>query len=81
MKTEKKMGGVPEKLHTNYPSRYAIGEKVTLDLVSVKITGCKIYEIRFTDSKVNYDIMIPLSEELGFTKIENVDSFFVRDEE
>jgi len=81
MTTEKTMGGVPEKLHTNYPSRYAIGEIVTIDFVSVKINGCKIHEIRFTDSKVNYDIMIPLSEELGFTKIENVDSLFVRDEE
>ena len=80
------MGGVPEKLHTNFPSRYAIGEKVTLDFwLSGKIKGCTVDAVRFTESKVRYDILIPIKEtsapeeESYLTLIENVDSVCVTD--
>lgn len=84
--TEKTMGGVPEKVHTKYPSRYAIGEKVTLDFwLSGKIKGCTVDAVRFTESKVRYDILIPIKEtsapeeESYLTLIENVDSVCVTD--
>lgn len=80
------MGGVPEKLHTNYPSRYAVGEKVTLDFwLSGKIKGCTVDAVRFTESKVRYDILVPVKEtsapeeESYLTLIENVDSVCVTD--
>lgn len=80
------MGGVPEKAHTNFPSRFAIGEKVTLDFwLSGKIKGCTVDAVRFTESKVRYDILIPIretsapEEESYLTLIENVDSVCVTD--
>lgn len=79
------MGGVPEKLHTNYPSRYEIGEKVTLDFGDDRIVkNCKIDAVRFTEGKVRYDLAVPLwstkeGEEQRYTYIENVDSVCVVD--
>lgn len=82
------MGGVPEKLHTNYPSRYAIGEKVTLNFFKGgKIHNCEIASVHFTESKVRYDIYIsirdaePENEITGLTLIEQVDSICVTDNE
>lgn len=82
----KTMGGVPEKLHTNFPSRYAIGEKVTLDFwLSGKIKGCTVNAVKFTKSKVRYDILIPIKETSALevdsylTLIKNVDSVCVTD--
>ncbi len=83
----KTMGGVPEKLHTNYPSRFEIGEKVTLDFwLSGKIKGCTVDAVRFTEGKVRYDILVPIKETSEpeeqpsyLTLIENVDSVCVVD--
>lgn len=81
------MGGVPEKLHTNFPSRYAIGEQVILNFwLSGKIKGCIVDAVRFTESKVRYDILIPIrqtsdSEESYLTLIENVDSVCISENE
>ena len=85
--TEKMMGGVPEKAHTNYPSRFQIGEGVFLNFWETgTIKWCKVDAVRFTEGKVRYDIAVPLKkslaegEEQQYTCIENVDSVFVIDE-
>lgn len=82
--TNQTMGGVPEKTHTYYPSRHKIGEIVTLDFwLSGKVPQCVIHAVKFTDSKVKYDLLVPIQETTmqhdGFTLIENVDSICVVD--
>lgn len=74
-----------QKTHTQFPSRYNISEKVSLDFFPNKpIEGCIIKSVKFSESKVKYDILIPVKEpvfgeESFFTLIENVDSIFVKD--
>jgi hypothetical protein len=81
----KTMGGIPEKLHTNYPSRFEIEEKVSLVFGDDRIVkDCKIDAVRFTEGKVRYDLAVPLwtpkeGEEQRYTYIENVDSVCVVD--
>lgn len=81
----KTMGGIPEKLHKNYPSRFEIEEKVSLIFGDDRIVkGCKIDAVRFTKEKVRYDLAVPLwtpkeGEEQRYTYIENVDSVCVVD--
>lgn len=74
-----------EKQHTNYPSRYSIGENVTLNFhKSGKIPNCNIAAVRFDDGKVWYDVFIPIAEQslenTGYTIIEKVDSVCVEDQ-
>lgn len=79
------MGGVPEKLHTNYPSRFELNENVSLVFGhNLVIENCKIDAIRFTEGKVHYDLAVPLypsdnEQEQKYTYIENVDSVCVKD--
>lgn len=79
-------GGAPSKEHTNYPSRYALGEKVELNFeLSGKLTQpCEIHAVKFDNGKVWYDISIRAicaakTEEDTWTVIKDVDSFFVKD--
>ena len=75
------MGGVPEKLHTNYPSRYKIGEMVTLDFhESGKISDCKVDSVSFDEAKVYYNVEIPIISGRSIV-IEKVDSICVVDQE
>ena len=47
------MGGIPKKLHTLYPSRYAIDEKVNLNFFNGnKIEHCLVKAVKFSKSKV-----------------------------
>lgn len=75
------LGGIPEKFHTSYPSRYEIDEIVDLNFLnSIYIKGCRIAAIHFTIDKVKYDIYIPVGiDNEEYTIIEQVDSFFVKD--
>ena len=81
---EQVLGGVPEKLHTMYPSRHAIGDRVALSFGEFGGVGtCIVDAVRFTEDKVRYDILVPLvydrDGELHYTKISNVDSVCVED--
>ena len=80
------MENVLNKKHTNYPSRYTIGEEVVLNFgTNGSIEGCEIDKLHFTESKVSYDIIVPVravhSKELPNTTtiIKNVDSLYVKD--
>lgn len=76
-------GGVPFKEHTNYPSRYSIGEKVKIFLMPEGaesfpgFTGF-ITAVHFTAGKVRYDVEIKFYGEHS-TRIYNLDSVLVRD--
>lgn len=68
-----------DKEHTQYPSRYAIGEEVDLDFANSKyIRGVLVYAIKFTPGKVWYDIQIPYGFEEA-TIIKDIDSIIVVD--
>ena len=73
------------KKHTNYPTRYAISEKVSLDFnISGKITNCIVDGVSFDICKVYYDIAIPVikkGRKTRYTIIRNIDSCFVADSE
>jgi hypothetical protein len=63
------------KIHTQYPSRYKIGEEVGINFnMSGKIKkGCFVRAVHFTDSKVRYDVDIPFIEENSPIKEHAVD--------
>jgi hypothetical protein len=86
--TTKTMGGVPEKLHTNFLSRFDINEDVQLDFfLSPKIPGCKIAAVKFDGGKVIYDVLVPIANvveeesanKTSYIRIDNVDSICVVD--
>lgn len=65
------------------PSAFQINDLVTLDFnESGKIKNCRVFRVHFTESKVHYDIWVPLVK-MGecdgslITLIENVDSICV----
>lgn len=76
-----------KKKDVKLPSRYDIGDKVRLNLNISKsvnvIEGCIIKGIRFTKTKVRYDIYVPYEyrgeDDMSYTTIYNVDSICVRD--
>lgn len=80
MKTETRTdGGFPYKEHTKFPSRYKIGEAVVLDFLEAgMLNDCEIVCIRFTESKVHYDVAVKVREDC-WTVLENIDSCFVVD--
>lgn len=67
------------KEHTNYPSRFAIGEVVDLDFRNSKyLKGCTVDAISFTEDKVWYDIQVPFGFQ-EYTIIKGLDSIIVVD--
>ncbi len=75
---EKVLGGIPEKPHTSYLSRYEIGEQVDLDFQNSKyLKNCIVESVKFTDyGKVLYDIKVPLGYE-NFITLYDIDSALV----
>lgn len=76
-------GGVPFKAHTDYPSRYGIGEKVKVCLLpegeeSFPCIPAVVVAVHFTNSKVKYDLELKFYGEHA-TRIYNVDSILVKD--
>jgi hypothetical protein len=76
-------GGVPFKAHTEYPSRYEIGEKVKLFLMpegeeSFPGINARIIAVHFTTGKVKYDVEIKFHGE-HTTRLYNIDSILVQD--
>jgi hypothetical protein len=57
------------KEHTIYRSLYAIGQQVSMPLMGD--TTCTVEAVRFTESKVKYDLLVESPE--GPTVIYNVD--------
>lgn len=79
----KRPGGVPERLHTLYPSRYEIGEKVKVFLMpegeeTFPGFNAVVTAVHFTISKVKYDLEIKFYGE-HTSRIYNVDSILVKD--
>ena len=64
-----------EKEHTNYPSRFAIGESVILKLSGYSI-NCYIRAVLFSNSKVRYSVYVKADK----TTIHNIDSCFIEDD-
>jgi len=82
------MGGIPKKLHTLYPSRYAIDEMVNLNFFNGnKIEHCLVKAVKFTKSKVRYDLHVPVSSpsdpnaemDVDYTTVYDIDSVCVED--
>lgn len=76
-------GGVPFKAHTDYPSRYEIGEPVKLFLMpegeeTFPGLNAKVTAVHFTSGKVKYDLEIKFYGDYS-TRIYNVDSILVKD--
>jgi len=69
-----------ETTHTNYPSRFKIGQEVDLDFGNSKyLKNVKVVGIHFTESKISYDILVPYQfNDESFT-LEKVDSTVVVD--
>ena len=68
-----------DKEHINYPSRYAINEIVQLDMkFPLVVFMCKIRAVKFTESKVYYDIYVEF-ENGGSMIMRELDSVFVCD--
>ncbi len=68
------------KEHINLQSRYEIGEVVSLDFYNSKfLIGVLIHAIYFTESKVYYDIKVPVGFDEDYTIIRKIDSCFVID--
>jgi len=65
-----------EKKHTNYPSRFAIGESVLFCPDGKSKIKSYIRAIIFTNCKVRYSIYLKDVE----TTIHNVDSYFIDDD-
>lgn len=61
------------------PSAFKPGDKVNLIFPTGSITNCEVYQVRFTGSKIHYDLVINIGtrQEEDFTSIENIDSCFV----
>jgi len=76
-------GGFPFKAHTDYPSRYAIGEKVKVFLMpegeeTFPGFNATVIAVHFTISKVKYDLELKFYGD-HVTRIYNVDSILVKD--
>lgn len=67
-----------EKQHTDYPSRYSIGESALITLDNISFHQCTIESIRFTESKVFYDVKIFISN-FGEYILRDVDSLLISD--
>ena len=68
-----------EKEHINFPSRYNIDEIVQLDMkLPMPVFMAKVKSVKFTDSKVYYDIYIEF-ENGGCIIMRELDSVFVCD--
>lgn len=68
--------------HTNFPSQFKHGDSVRLNFQAAgEVTGCKITEVSFTNSKVKYDVEITAtyndSLEKFVTRVHGIDSCFV----
>lgn len=64
------------------PSQYQIGDSVSLEFYqSGLIRNAEIFKVHFTDSKVLYDVFIPLSTDINgkvdYTRLYNIDSVCV----
>jgi len=84
-KPEKSMGGIPEKLHHLYPSRYEIGERVKVCILpegeeSFPGFPAKITGVHFFTGKVKYDLEVRFHGDF-VSRIYNVDSILVIDYE
>lgn len=76
-------GGVPFKAHTDYASRYEIGEEVKVCLLpegqeSFPCFPATVIAVHFTVSKVKYDLEIRFYGDHK-TRIYNIDSILVQD--
>jgi hypothetical protein len=76
-------GGVPFKAHTDYPSRYKIGEKVKVFLMpegeeTFPGINATIIAVHFTLSKVKYDVEFNFAGGHS-TRMYNIDSILVKD--
>lgn len=76
-------GGIPYKKHTDYPSRYKIGEKVKLFIMPEGVDTfsgfpATITAVHFTESKVKYDLEIEFYGDYT-TRVYNIDSILVKD--
>lgn len=74
------------KEHTQYPSRYAHGETVVLNIHGhTTIPGCIVERVIFDEAKVRYDLKVPLmldteiGTDLVYTIFREVDSICVED--
>lgn len=59
------LGGVPPKIHTNYPSRYALGEKVIFNPTPNTKVPAIITGVRFSTAKVIYNLQCLHGDEIG----------------
>jgi hypothetical protein len=76
-------GGVPFKAHTDYLSRYEIGEKVKLFLMpegeeTFPGINARVTAVHFTTGKVKYDLEIKFYGDYS-TRLYNIDSVLVKD--
>lgn len=74
---------VPKESYTEYPSRYAIGDKVKVFLMpegeeSFPGFNATVKAVHFTNSKVKYDLEIKFSGDWT-TRVYNIDSILVSD--
>lgn len=69
-----------DKQHTQYPSRYAIGEDAQIQISEAIFSKCTIDAIKFTESKVFYDVKVYPFEDAYFV-IKDVDSVLIFDYE
>ena len=79
---------IPSSTHTNYPSRFAIGDEVIFvpasqvkHILLAQGVTCKVVGISFQDSKIMYDLALPIGiydfyEEFPLMR---VDSIFIFD--
>lgn len=73
--------------HTNYPSRFALGDRVFLEFnPAVRIHNCEIVGVLFKEPKVFYDVAVDVYSELSeegsipYTIVREIDSCFVHPE-
>lgn len=79
MLTGKDGGGVPYKKHTNFPSRYKIGEEVKFYIPKGNVLlNAKVTSVHFTESKVKYDLEVNFYEDY-VTRVYNIDSILLKD--
>jgi hypothetical protein len=76
-------GGVPFKAHTDFPSRYKIGEKVLLCILPENQDTnpgipATIIAVHFTISKVKYDVEVNFYKE-HTTRLYNIDGILIKD--
>jgi hypothetical protein len=70
---------VIDKIHTNYPSRYAIGEQAFLDFGSNNLKSLVTIKCIYFDlSKVYYDVELEVQPNIK-TILHRIDSIFLQD--